>query len=101
VEQAALTILIGTTAGLLTAMLVGGVKQYIVKVVLPWYENLIYKDVKIEGRWHAEAVINNRDVERVWVITRQGHDVTATITSTAGFDKGQTFQMKGTFKNLV
>jgi hypothetical protein len=57
-----LTILIGTATGIVSALLVGGAKQYLVKVVIPWYENLIYKDAKIEGRWHAEAIIDGQKV---------------------------------------
>ncbi len=97
----ALTIAVGALTGLVTSGTVFAAKQFIAKVILPWYENLIYQDVKFEGRWYGYATISGENVERVWEISRQGHNFEATVTSTSGPDKGQVFHVKGSFKNLI
>lgn len=96
-----LTIILGALAGLITSGIVLGVKSFMSKVVLPWYENLVYHDVKFEGRWLGYSTISGEAVERVWDIQRQGHNFEATVTSTSGSDKGHVFLVKGSFKNLI
>ena len=100
-DKFAVSIVLGATTGLVVAVILAICRGFLVKVILPWYENLVYHDVEIEGRWHGKANLGNREVERVWEIARQGHELTATVTSTLGFDKGQVFKMKGSFKNLI
>src|SRR3954471_3813986 len=82
-EHLIASIVIGTVTGLISSAAATAFQQFIAKVVLPWYENLIYKDVKIEGTWDAEATIGGQLYRRLWTIERQGHRVTATIVSTS------------------
>ena len=96
-----MTFVLGIVSGLVTACLLFAIRQGIVKVFEPWFEDRTYHDTKIEGRWKARATIDGQEVERDWEITRHGHDVSAKIKSTSGFDKDQEFNMTGTFKDLI
>jgi hypothetical protein len=94
--------LFAMVAGIVTAFVIEIViKNFWRKVVRPWYENTVYRDAQIEGRWEAKATIDGQEVKRVWKITRQGHAIKADVTSTGGYDEGETFRMTGTFKNLL
>lgn len=89
-------------AGLATAFTLEIViKSFWQRVARPFLEELAYKDSRIEGRWEATATLDDRRVERVWEMSQRAHQVEAMITSTGGFDKGRTFKMKGTFKNMI
>ncbi|MDP2383632.1 MAG: hypothetical protein Q8N00_12600 [Nitrospirota bacterium] len=100
-EHITWTIGIGALTGLIVSGIVLIIGQFTVKVVLPWYENLVYHDVKIEGRWYGTAQVSGIEVTRVWIISRQGHNIAATVTSTSGPDVGQVFHVTGSFKNLL
>ena len=100
-EKLMLTIAVGALTGLIVSGIVLTISQFVSKVVLPWYENMVYHDVKIEGQWNGKAHISGADVERVWAISRQGHNIKATVTSTSGPDIGQVFKVMGSFKNLL
>lgn len=100
-SELAPSVFIGTVTGIIVSVLIWAAQQFAVKVILPWHEDLIYKDAKIEGRWSAKATIEGADVERIWVITRKGHAITAKVTSTHGPDAGETYLVQGTFKNMV
>ncbi|MEO6543004.1 MAG: hypothetical protein ABIP05_03050 [Nitrospiraceae bacterium] len=100
-EKIILTIGVGALTGLIVSGIVLTIRQFVLKVVSPWYENMVYHDVKIEGQWYGKAHISGADVERVWVISRQGHNIEATVTSTSGPDVGQVFKVTGSFKNLL
>jgi hypothetical protein len=94
--------LFAMVAGIVTAFVIEVViKNFWRKVVRPWYENTVYRDAEIEGRWEARAIIDGQEVKRVWKIRRQGHEIKADVTSTGGYDEGETFRMTGTFKNLL
>lgn len=89
-------------AGIVTAFVIEIViKNFWRKVIRPWYENTVYRDAEIEGRWEATAIIDNQQVKRVWKIRRQGHEIKADVTSISGYDEGEAFRMTGTFKNLL
>jgi hypothetical protein len=91
---------IGIIAGLLTTLLVVVVRQLWVTVIEPWYENRVYKDVRIEGVWHGKYG-EGEFGEEVVRISRVGHNVTGSITVTNGPDKGQSYVFSGTFSNLI
>jgi len=94
--------LFAMVAGIVTAFVIEVIiKNFWRNVVRPWYENTVYRDAKIEGRWEAIATIDHQEVRRLWKISRQGHRIEADIVSTSGFDEGESFRMTGTFKNLL
>jgi hypothetical protein len=89
----------GLVAGLLTALVIIIIREYWIKVILPWYENRIYKDARIEGRWIATyGDIKNKEIID---LQRTGHTVAGRITVTEGLDQGKVYDLKGTFNNLI
>lgn len=89
---------VGIVSGLVTAALVLGIRNFYVKVALPWYEDRIYKDAKIEGKWKGEIVDTG---EEVVALKRTGHRITGNIVIVSGPDKGEVYEFAGEFRNLL
>lgn len=92
--------IIGVTSGLVTSLIVFVLQLYYFRVLLPWFEELLYRDLKIEGRWLVEYPEGKEFTEAI-ELNRQGHRVTGTVTVTGGPDRGRVYAFEGTFKNLI
>lgn len=90
---------IGVVAGLITSLIVILFQRLWVEVVQPWYEERVYRDTKIEGRWIIEYP--DRQAVEVAELKRRGHRVSGVITVSDGADLGKSFLFNGTFKNLI
>ena len=89
---------VGIVSGLVTALIVLGIRNFYIKVVLPWYEDRIYKDAKIEGMWKGEI---SSAGDEVVSLRRVGHRINGNITVTSGPDKGEVYVFYGEFRNLI
>ncbi len=47
-------VVIGIVTGILTTVLLFFVKQFIQKIAIPWYQELIYQGVDLNGTWKNE-----------------------------------------------
>ena len=94
------TIVLGILSGLVASAIVFLIQIGYMKVLRPWIEDILYRDLRLEGRWlvtYPEA----EDISEAVELARSGHSVTGTITVTAGPDKGRVYSLSGTFKNLI
>ena len=89
---------VGIVSGLVTATLVLGIRNFYIKVVLPWYEDRIYKDAKIEGKWKGE--IQDTGYEVV-TLKRTGHHIDGNIVIISGPNQSEVYEIKGEFRNLI
>lgn len=94
------TLLPGVISGLLATAIVFVIQVVYVKVLRPWVEEFLYRDLKVEGRWLVTYPENEEFAEAV-ELSRNGHDVSGTVTVTGGPDKGRVYLLNGTFKNLI
>ena len=91
---------IGITSGIITSFIVFLLQMGYSRVLLPWFEELLYRDLKIEGRWlvtYPEA----EDFTEAIELSRNGHAVSGSVTVTGGPDVGRVYLVNGTFKNLI
>jgi hypothetical protein len=90
---------VGIVSGLVTALIIALFDQVWVKIINPWFEEKVYSDAKIEGRWESYCLDSTKcdlvDIKRV------GHKVIGTITTIVGPDKGKIYAFTGTFRNLI
>jgi hypothetical protein len=91
---------VGIISGLVTSGILVFVAQFYLKAIKPWIEELLYKDVEIQGEWIGKYP-DMPDTEDIVDIKRQGHRVQGTVTITAGPDKGTIYEFDGSFKNLI
>ena len=69
---------------------------------MPWFEERVYKDARIEGEWFSLYPLGER--QEVITLKRHGHSVTGTITCTksrTGRDEGQQYDVQGSFRNMI
>lgn len=94
-------ILLGVISGLLATLLTVGFRRIWLSIIVPWFEELVYKDAKLEGTWYV--LYDDMDDDRYDVVTvkRTGHHVTAHMTCSASDDAGKTYCIIGSFRNLI
>jgi hypothetical protein len=76
-------------------------RQYWIKVISPWYENLLYKDARIEGTWKSTTDYNGYTETELWKFKQIGHHIDGTVIVLDGDDVGKSYIVKGIFKNLI
>lgn len=92
-------IAIGIISGLLTTFIVVVLQKLWVSAIEPWYEERIYKDAYIEGVW--EGVYPELKLKEIITLKRKSHCVEGVIAIVEGPDQGKTYEISGTFKNLI
>lgn len=91
---------IGVISGLVTSLIVFVFQVGYIKAFQPWLEELLYRDLKIEGRWLVKYPEGKNFTEAV-ELKRRGHHVAGSVTVTGGPDQGRVYMVNGTFKNLI
>ncbi len=91
---------IGIIAGLITTLFIVIFKSILDKTLIPWYEQRIYKDIEISGKWDAKYEDNDYGKELI-TINQTAHHISGTIITTTGEDKGNIYHFEGIFKNLI
>lgn len=96
-------ITIGIVSGLFTTLVVVVFHRLWISVIEPWYEERIYKDAKIEGRWKSETDYSGIKLTELYVLQRKSHSITGTATVLEGPVpwQGKTFTIEGVFKNMI
>lgn len=70
-------------------------------VIEPWFEERVYKDTHIEGKWYS-LYVNSIDLRQETIsISRAGHSVTGKMMCNTGEDDGEEYILKGSFRNLL
>jgi hypothetical protein len=95
------SISIGVAGGLVATLISAIIFQYWNKVIKPGFENMVYKDSKIEGRWELETEFQGKQRSGIMGIKRSGHQITGTVTHVDEDDKYNTYEIIGSFKNLI
>ena len=91
----------GLVSGLVVTVFVVVFRTFWKSIIVPWFEERVYKDVKIEGKWfglYPTSIDLRRDVI---VLKRHGHYVSGTLTCTKGKDEGDEYSLCGSFRNLL
>ncbi|MBX3735104.1 MAG: hypothetical protein KF715_00315 [Candidatus Didemnitutus sp.] len=95
-------VIAGIVSGLLATLLTIGFRSFWLRVVIPWFEELVYKDARIEGVWYCASAQEVREEQTYTAtITRNAHKVSAVMVCGSGEDQGQSYRIEGIFKNLI
>lgn len=95
------TIVLGVISGIVASAIVFVIQLGYLKILRPWAEELLYRDLKIEGQWMVQYPDAKEDFSETVELSRSGHTVTGLVTVTGGPDKGRIYHLTGTFKNLI
>ncbi|MFH1415078.1 MAG: hypothetical protein ABIH89_03200 [Elusimicrobiota bacterium] len=75
---------VGIFSGLVTTLIVVVLRQIWVKMISPWFEDQVYKDAYIEGKWYARLRIDDDCWDEIWELKRIGHKTSGTLTAVTG-----------------
>lgn len=111
-EPTSSAILIGVASGLLVSAMGLILRSIWLSIMKPAYENAIYKDARIEGKWHGYFVneYDEQDIEQlrdqgtneyILEINRSGHSISGSLIGTSGGDEGRVYELTGSFRNLI
>ena len=91
----------GITSGIVTTILVFVFRSLWRSSVIPWFEERIYKDIKIEGDWFSFYPESSDERSEKVEITRRGHSIAGSMTCMTGGDKGEKYNLTGSFRNMI
>jgi hypothetical protein len=94
-------IIAGLISGVLATLLVFVFRSIWRGLIIPWFEERIYKDVRIEGNWYSLYPTSSDSRQEVISIERHGHAITGTIICISGRDVGEKYQVAGSFRNML
>ncbi len=52
------TIQLGVISGILTAIVIRALYLYLTKVLIPWFESLVYKGIDVSGNWKSTVQLS-------------------------------------------
>ena len=77
-------IVVGILAGILTAGILVLATYLIKKILIPWYQTVVYRGIIITGTWHAvldpKVTSADRRIENDMKVTQKGHIVRGVMT---------------------
>lgn len=91
----------GLVSGIIVVLLVLVFRTFWYRVIVPWFEERVYKDAKIEGQWFSLYPTTTDHRQEVITLNRHGHTVSGTMVCTSGDDAGEQYQISGSFRNLI
>ncbi|WP_136678599.1 hypothetical protein [Neptunomonas sp. XY-337] len=91
----------GLISGLVVTLFVVVFRAIWHSIIVPWFEERVYKDVRIEGKWFGLYPTSVDLRQDVIVLKRHGHAITGTLTCVKGSDEGDEYSLSGSFRNLV
>ena len=98
-QQISLTLLLGIVSGLIATFLTLFIRLYWNKIVLPWYEERLYQDARIEGRWDGEINFTDGDTSHfTFHLKRTSHDVSGEMVAK---ESGKLYSLRGEFHNMI
>lgn len=94
-------IVIGLVSGLVVSFLVLVIGKFWRGVVEPWFEERVYKDLHLEGKWFSLYVETGDYRQEIINLKRHGHAITGTMICKNGADEGEEYSLCGSFRNLI
>lgn len=94
-------IVVGLVAGLFVTLLVVIFRYLWQGVLVPWFEDRVYKDAKIEGKWFSLYPTTKELRQETIRLKRQGHEVSGEMICACGPDEGKSYTISGSFRNLI
>lgn len=69
----------GIIAGIVTCAIVAGARELVRRVIVPWYEDKVYRDVRLGGHWETAFYIDREEVSETAEVRQKANKVTGLI----------------------
>jgi hypothetical protein len=90
----------GILSALIATFLVFIGAKYWNAVIVPWYEDKVYKDIRIEGEWKTSGEENRHVFNEIAKVKQKAHRVWGEIIYKTE-DNVVEYEFEGEFKNLI
>lgn len=94
-------IIAGLISGLTVTFIVLVLNKIWSNIVEPWFEERVYKDLHVEGKWFSLYVNSVHFRQEAINLKRAGHKVTGNMMCKCGPDDGEEYTLDGSFRNLL
>lgn len=91
---------VGVVSGLFSTILVFLGAKYWNSVVIPWYEERVYKDIRIAGEWRTRGKESGEEFSETAIIKQNAHRVWGEITYRTE-DEFILYEFEGELRNLI
>ncbi len=95
------SIIAGLISGLIVTLFIIIFKSLWDKIIIPWFEERIYKDAYIEGTWYSLHPDEAYFRQEIFALKRTGHNIIGTMVCVEGEDKGEEYTVEGSFRNMI
>lgn len=100
------SLVVGVVSGIITAAVIHLMLLFFNRVVLPWYRQLVYRGVDIQGRWEEQLDFKNGNTQVLTAeLSQKAHAITGTVTvvkSTEGkIVRTEIMSLKGAVKDRL
>lgn len=90
-------ILLGVVSGIVTSICIFIIIQIIQKIIIPWYQTMIYRGVNISGTWRGAR----KNQEVILILKQKAHNITGIADlildkDATHLEKIRNFKVKGT-----
>ena len=80
--QNILSIFIGVLSGILTSIIIWLIVRTFRKIIIPWYQENIYRGIDISGEWKSHQEYAGKvKVDQIIQIKQKGHRIKGTLVS--------------------
>lgn len=91
----------GVVSGLTVSLFVVIFGRFWTSVITPWFEERVYKDAKIEGKWFILYPVGMSFRQEIATLKRHGHEISGKMICLNGPEEGEEYILKGSFRNMV
>lgn len=94
-----LALILGVVTGVISSLITSAFRSVWRRTLEPWFEERVYKDAQIEGRWIGGVRYSDQDIsEFIFSLERQSHRITGEMISTRS---GIKYALDGEFRNMI
>ena len=90
----------GVVSGFVATFLTFVAARYWTKVIVPWYEERVYKDIKIAGEWDTQGEEHGDTFHEIAKVSQQAHRVWGDIIYQSPSEIIN-YEFEGEFRNLI
>lgn len=93
------SIILGIISGLITSVLIFLLIQIFNKILRPWYQDMIYSGVRIDGQWYTQKIFRDGDTiqDELLELKQHAYSISGTYTITKRYKGSESIDIK-TFK---
>ncbi len=99
-EQLLTAVVGGVTGALIATFLIFVGNKYWKEIIIPWYEDRLYKDVRIAGNWKTLGYEAGVEFNEIAKIQQKAHRIWGEIIYKTEEDVNE-YEFEGEFKNLI